>query len=61
VVEDSDIVDAQRWLWATARIAVEPAAATTVAALRTGVYRPPAGARVAAILSGGNVDPASVA
>lgn len=60
VVDDDDIVSAQRWLWSTARLAVEPAAATTVAALLTGVYRPPVGSRVVAILSGANVDPATV-
>jgi threonine dehydratase len=57
LVSDDDIVEAQRWLWSTARLAVEPAAATTLAALRSGAFQPPTGTRVAAVLSGGNVDP----
>lgn len=60
VVEDEDIVNAQRWLWSEARLAVEPAAATTLAALQTGAYRPERGSRVVAVLSGGNVDPGTV-
>lgn len=60
LVDDADIVAAQHWLWEETRLAVEPAAAATVAALRTGAYRPPDGARVALVLSGGNVDPSTV-
>lgn len=61
LVSDADIVSAQRWLWSETRLAVEPAAATTVAALRVGAFRPAPGSRVVAILSGGNVDPSQVA
>lgn len=61
LVGEEDIVEAQHWLWSTTRLAVEPAAATTVAALRSGAYRPEPGANVVCVLSGGNVDPASVA
>lgn len=61
VVSDNDIVEAQRWLWSETRLAVEPAAATTVAALRAGAFRPASGSRVLALLSGGNVDPSLVA
>lgn len=60
LVDDEDIVAAQRWVWAHARLAVEPAAATTVAALMSGAYRPAAGEHVVALMSGGNVDPATV-
>lgn len=60
LVSDDDIVEAQRWLWNTARLVVEPAAATTVAALRSGAYRPEGDANVVCVLSGGNVDPGSV-
>lgn len=60
IVPDEAIIEAQRWLWAELRLAVEPAAATPVAALRFGAYLPPAGARVAVVLSGGNVDPVTV-
>lgn len=60
LVDDDAIIEAQQWLWANARLAVEPAAAVPLAALRSGVYRPSSGQRVAVILSGGNVDPATV-
>ncbi len=60
LVEDQDIVNAQRWLWDNGRLAVEPAAATTLAALITGEYRPGNGERVVAMISGANVDPGSV-
>jgi threonine dehydratase len=60
LVDDADIVEAQRWLWAETKLAVEPAAATPVAALRTGSFRPAPGSRVVVVLSGGNVDPGSV-
>ncbi len=60
LVSDDAIVETQRWLWNTTRLAVEPAAATTVAALRSGAYRPEPDANVVCVLSGGNVDPGSV-
>jgi len=60
LVSEDAIVEAQRWLWKEIRVAVEPAAATTVAALRSKVFVPAEGARVVAVLSGGNVDPGSV-
>lgn len=61
LMDDSDIVDAQRWLWANVKLAVEPAAATTVAALLSGAYQPRVGEHVVAMISGGNVAPGSVA
>ena len=60
LVSEEEIVEAQRWLWAESRLAVEPAAATPLAALRTGAFRPDPGANVVVVLSGGNVDPGSV-
>lgn len=60
LVSEEEIVDAQRWLWAETRLAVEPAAAVPLAALRSGRFRPPRGSDVAVVLSGGNVDPGSV-
>lgn len=60
LVDEDDIADAQRWLWSEFRLAVEPAAAVTVAALRIGAYRPVHGSRVVALLSGGNVDPSTI-
>lgn len=61
VVSDEAILEAQSWLWSATRLAVEPAAATPVAALRSGALTPDRGARVVAVISGGNVDPGSVA
>lgn len=61
LMDDEAVVAAQNWLWAEVKIAVEPAAATTVAALLSGAYRPEAGEHVVATISGGNVDPGSVA
>jgi len=60
LVDDDQIVTAQRWLWKTARLAVEPSAATTVAALMTGAYRPEVGEHVVALLSGANFDPSTI-
>lgn len=60
LVTDSAIVDSQRWLWHEFRLVVEPAAATTVAALASGSYVPPSGSRVVAVLTGGNVAPGDV-
>lgn len=60
VVSDDAIVEAQNWLWSVARLAVEPAAATGVAALQTGAFIPERGSRVVVVLSGGNVDPGTV-
>jgi threonine dehydratase len=57
LVEDDDIRAAQRELWRALRIAVEPAAAVGIAALRTGAYRPEPGERVAVVLSGANTKP----
>ena len=49
-----------RWLWDEFRLAVEPAAATTVAVLATGAFSPPKGSKVLTVLSGGNVAPGDV-
>ena len=57
LVSEDDIVEAQRWLWSSTRLAVEPAAATTIAALRSGAFRAERDANVVCVLSGGNVDP----
>jgi threonine dehydratase len=54
LVPDEAIVAAQGVLWDAVRLAVEPAAATALAALRTGAYRPAADERVAVIISGAN-------
>ena len=60
VLPDDAIRDAQRWLWKEMKLLVEPAAALGLAALQTGAYATRPGERVAMILCGANVDPASV-
>jgi len=54
LVDDDAIAEARAALWRELRLAVEPAAATPLAALRSGAYRPEPGARVALIVCGGN-------
>lgn len=60
VLRDEDIVDAQRWLWQSLKLAVEPAAALPLAALRSGAWQARAGQRICLVLCGANVDPASL-
>ncbi|WP_040797796.1 serine/threonine dehydratase [Nocardia higoensis] len=60
LVTDSQIVATRRALWEERRLAVEHAAATALAALRSGAYRPAAGERVCVVLCGANTDPADL-
>lgn len=60
LVTEESIVESQQWLWETTRLLVEPAAACTVAALMTDMHRPSEGGHVVAVLSGANVDPATL-
>ena len=55
LVSDDAIRAAQRALWRALRIAVEPGAATALAALLSGAYAPAPGEQVGVIVSGGNV------
>jgi len=57
-VSDDAIAEGLRFLLERCKILVEPAGAAGVAALLEGAVRVPRGARVAVILSGGNIDPA---
>lgn len=57
LVPDDAILDAQRRLWSSARIAAEPGGAAALAALTSGAYRPEAGKRIAVVVCGGNIDP----
>jgi threonine dehydratase len=57
---DDAILDAQRWLWQSLKLAVEPAAALPLAALRSGAVSPMAGQRIGLVLCGANVDPATL-
>jgi len=54
LVDDTAIHAAQQTLWEVLRIVAEPAAATPVAALLDGVYRPEPGERVGVVISGAN-------
>jgi threonine dehydratase len=60
LVTDDDIRDAQRALWASVRLMAEPGGAAALAAVRSGAYRPTPGERVAVVVCGGNVDPATI-
>jgi threonine dehydratase len=53
---DRDIFEAVIWTMHYAKLVPEGAAAAPVAALLAGLIKAPAGARVAAILSGGNIN-----
>ena len=60
LLDDGAIREAQQWLWRELRLAVEPAAALGLAALRCGAYRPQPDERVGLVICGGNVDPATL-
>ena len=53
---DKDIFEAMIWIMERCKLVVEGAAAAPVAALLHGLIKLPAGSRVAAVLSGGNVN-----
>jgi threonine dehydratase len=53
---DRDIFDAMLWVMERCKLVVEGAAAAPVAALLHGLVQLPRGSRVAAVLSGGNVN-----
>jgi threonine dehydratase len=53
---DKDIFDAMMWVMERCKLVVEGAAAAPVGALLHGLVKLPKGARVAAVLSGGNVN-----
>jgi threonine dehydratase len=59
-VSDDDIVRARRVLWESCRVAAEPGAAATLAALLAGAYRPEPGERVGLVICGGNADPSDL-
>ncbi len=54
IVTDGDVLAARRHIWTEWRIVVEPAVATTVAALMTGAYTPAPDERVGVVLCGAN-------
>ncbi len=60
LVDDGQIRDAQRWLWAHPRLAAEPGGAAAFAALLGGRYQPAPGERVGVLVCGSNVDLATL-
>jgi threonine dehydratase len=61
LLPDAAIRDAQLALWKDFKLAVEPAAALGLAALRSGAYVPQSDEIVALVLCGANLDPATLA
>ncbi|TFZ03976.1 threonine/serine dehydratase [Ramlibacter humi] len=61
LLPEEAIRETQLWLWREMKLAVEPAAALPLAALRAGLYKPAADERVALVICGANLDPASLA
>jgi len=59
-VSDDDIIRARRVLWETCRLAAEPGAAATLAALLSGAYRPRPGERLCLVICGANADPSDL-
>ncbi|WP_158932792.1 threonine/serine dehydratase [Acidisphaera sp. S103] len=60
LVTDEAILAAQRLLWDQFRLVVEPGGATAAAALLSGRFVPPDGARVGVVVCGANTDPAKI-
>jgi len=61
LVKDDAIIAAQRLLWDRMRLIAEPGGATALAAVLSGAWAPPPGARVGVLVCGANTDPAKVA
>ena len=60
LLDDAAIRTAQRELWTTLRLAVEPAAALGLAALTTRTIVPEPSEKVLLVICGANVDPATL-
>ena len=61
LIGDGAIRNAQLALWDALRLIVEPGGAAAFAALLSGAFVPPPGARVGVVVCGANVDPATIA
>ncbi len=61
LVDEMAIRQAQRLLWEACRVVAEPGGATALAALLSGAWVAPEGARVGVLVCGGNCEPGSVA
>jgi len=60
LVPDGAIRAAQKALWREARLVAEPGGAASLAALLSGAWVPPEGARVGVLICGANTDPGVV-
>jgi threonine dehydratase len=60
LVNDEAILAAQRLLWESYRLIAEPGGAVAVAALLSGRFVPPTGARVGVVVCGANTDPSKI-
>jgi threonine dehydratase len=60
LVSDAAILETQRRIWQALRLVAEPGGAAAMAALVSGAWVPPAGAKVAVVVCGSNTDPAKV-
>jgi threonine dehydratase len=60
LLSDEAIREAQQFMWRALKLAVEPAAALPLAALRSGRIVPRAGERICLIVCGANLDPSSL-
>jgi threonine dehydratase len=60
LVSDQAIEAAQHLLWDRFRLVAEPGGATAAAALLSGRFQPPIGARVGVVVCGANTDPAKI-
>ena len=56
LVSDEEIIEAQKSLWETVRVAAEPGGAAAFAGLLSGRYKTQPGERVGVIVCGGNTD-----
>ena len=61
LLSDGAIREAQHFMWREFRLAVEPAAALPLAALRSGAYAPQPGERIGLVVCGANVDVGTLA
>jgi len=61
LVSEDAIREARRYLWDGCRIAVEHGAASAMAALLSGAYKPERDERVAVVICGANTDPSDLA
>ncbi len=60
LVSEEDVTASRQWLWRSLRLAVEPGAATALAALLSGAWSPPVDERVCVVVCGANADPSDL-